>query len=156
MCSEFSPPLYLPAPEFPLIDGETVSAQIQSEMNLGFMKRKASYKKKKSHRPIEISYHTMDLVLFRFSHYALSYSDSDGWELSSSVWGGFGCVRAITASIHLWSAAVGKELRRIQWSSRYKTEVCFKLKTNKYCKCILICFGKISMKSFAKCFCQDF
>ena len=47
MCAEFSPPLYLPAPEFPLIDGETVSAQIQSEMNLGFIKRKASYKEEK-------------------------------------------------------------------------------------------------------------
>lgn len=44
VCGEFSPPLYLPAPEFPLIDGETISAQIQSEMNLGFIKRKASYK----------------------------------------------------------------------------------------------------------------
>lgn len=38
VCSEFSPPLYLSATEFPLIDGKTVSAQIQSEMNLGFMK----------------------------------------------------------------------------------------------------------------------
>ncbi len=52
VCGEFSPRLYLPAPEFPLIDGETVSAQIQSEMNLGFMKRKASYKRKK--RPTDL------------------------------------------------------------------------------------------------------
>lgn len=85
VCGEFSPPLYLPAPEFPLIDGKTVSAQIQSKMNLGFMKRKTSYKKK-SHRPREISYHTMDLVPFRSSHYPASeHSDSDGWELSSCV-----------------------------------------------------------------------
>lgn len=117
VCGEFSPPLYLPAPEFPLIDGETVSAQIQSEMNLGFMKRKASYKKKKSHRPREISYRTMDLVPFRSSHYPVSeHSDSDGWELSSSVWGGFGCVRAITADIPLSSAAVDKDLRRMACS----------------------------------------
>ena len=54
VCGEFSPPLYLPATEFPLIDGETVSAQIQSEMNLGFMKRKASYKKKKKKRPTDL------------------------------------------------------------------------------------------------------
>lgn len=35
VCGEFSPSLYLPAPEFPHIDGKTVSAQILSEMNLG-------------------------------------------------------------------------------------------------------------------------
>lgn len=46
VCGEFSSTLYLAAPAFPLIDKETVSAQIQGEMNLGFMKRKASYKKK--------------------------------------------------------------------------------------------------------------
>lgn len=67
-----SPRLYLPAPEFPLIEGETVSAQILGEMNLGFMKRQTSYKKKKSHRPTEISYHTMDLVNFCSSHYPVS------------------------------------------------------------------------------------
>lgn len=77
-CVVNSPPLYLPAPEFPLIEGETVSAQILSEMNLGFMKRKASYKKK-SHRPREISYRTMDLVRFCSSHYPVSgHRDSDG------------------------------------------------------------------------------
>lgn len=67
VCGEFSPSLYLPAPEFPLIDGETVSAQILSEMNLGFMNRMASYEKKKkikSHRPREISYRTMDFGPF--------------------------------------------------------------------------------------------
>lgn len=56
----------------------------------------------------------MDLVPFRSSHYPVSeHSDSDGWELSSSVWGGFGYVRAIMADIPLSSAVVGKDLRRI-------------------------------------------
>lgn len=103
------PSLYLPAPEFPLIDGETVSAQIQRQMNLEFMRRKASYKKEKNRRR-EINYRTMDLVPFHSSHYPVSeQSNSDGWELFSSVWGGgVGYVRTIGADVSLWSAAVGQ------------------------------------------------
>lgn len=56
----------------------------------------------------------MDLVPFRSSHYPVSeHGDSDGWELSSSVWGGFGCVRAIRADIPLSKAAGGKDLKKI-------------------------------------------
>lgn len=55
----------------------------------------------------------MDLVPFRSSHYPVSeHGDSDGWELSSSVWGGFGCVRAIRADIPLSKAAGGKDLKK--------------------------------------------
>lgn len=76
-------PLYLSATEFPLIDGKTVSAPIQSKMNFGFMKCKVWYKKKKTNRPRKISYREVDLAPFCSSHYPVS--ESDDWELSTCV-----------------------------------------------------------------------
>lgn len=76
VCGEFSPSLYLPLPEFPHIDGKTVSAQILSEMNLGVYEMhgliKEGEEKKKSDITAEITYRTPDLVCFCSSYYPVS------------------------------------------------------------------------------------
>lgn len=70
VCGEFSPSLYLPAPEFPHIDGKTVSAQILSEMNLGVYEMHGLIKgeKKVQHnRGDNISQHGFGLLLLQLS-----------------------------------------------------------------------------------------
>lgn len=88
VCGEFSPSLYLPAPEFPHIDGKTVSAQILSEMNLGVYEMHGLIKggKKKSNITAEITYRSTDLVCFCFSYYPVSWqSDFEASELFFSM-----------------------------------------------------------------------
>lgn len=93
VCGEFAPSLYLPVPEFPHIDGKTVSAQIQSEMNLWVYemhKLIKEGKKKKSNIPAEITYRTTDLVCFCSCYYPVWWQNSsEASELFFSALGGF-------------------------------------------------------------------
>lgn len=139
-CAVNSLPLSISQPQSSLsLTGKLYQHRYRVKWIWGLWNARPHIRKKKSHRPGEISYRTMDLVPFRSSHYPVSeHSDSDGWELSSCVWGGFGCVGAITADIPLSSAAVGKDWRRVVCSEvpGKKTKLSIKHKTNKYRKFI--------------------
>lgn len=103
-CAVNSLPSLSLSPRVPSHWRGTISAQIQREMNLGFMKRKASYKKKKVPQTLrdKLSYNGFSPVsLQSLSRFLSEPSDSDGCALFSSV----------GRHILLWSAA-GKVLRR--------------------------------------------
>lgn len=67
---EFSPPLYLP-----------LTGELHQHRRNEFCARA---RRKKTQRPREISYQTINLAPLRSSHYPV-WKHSDGWELSSSV-----------------------------------------------------------------------